>query len=107
MSASLCFGIASTNPLDTPVNDNVNHGSRRYLALPPMLAPRGLSREASAAYVGISPTKFDEMVVDGRMPKPKRVDGRRVWDRLRLDAAFDALPEEPSTMPAAPWEVIP
>jgi predicted DNA-binding transcriptional regulator AlpA len=46
----------------------------------------------SAAYVGVSPSLFDEMVHDGRMPPPKRVNSRTVWDRLQLDAAFDALP---------------
>jgi hypothetical protein len=39
-------------------------------------------------------TKFDEMVSDGRMPRPKRIDGRTVWDRVRLDDAFDALDNE-------------
>ncbi|MBR0693598.1 AlpA family transcriptional regulator [Bradyrhizobium lablabi] len=56
--------------------------------------PRGMSRDDAARYVGVSITKFDEMVADGRMPKPKRVDGRVVWDRLRLEAAFTDLPEE-------------
>ena len=28
------------------------------------------------------------------MPKPKRVDGRTVWDRVALDAAFTDLPDE-------------
>ena len=55
--------------------------------------PRGMNREESARYVGVGPTKFDEMVADGRMPKPKRVDGRVIWDRLRLDAAFSDLSE--------------
>ena len=32
------------------------------------LTPRGLSRVQSAVYVGVGVTKFDEMVVDGRMP---------------------------------------
>jgi len=36
------------------------------------------------------------MVADGRMPKPKRIDGRVVWDRLQLDIAFAALPNEGS-----------
>jgi excisionase family DNA binding protein len=57
-------------------------------------APRGLSRDEAARYVGVGATKFDEMVSDGRMPKPKRIDGRVIWDRLRLDAAFSDLPEE-------------
>lgn len=62
--------------------------------LPPSLAPRGLSRVQAAEYVGISPTKFDELVGDGRMPRPKRIDGRTVWDRVQLDAAFAALPSD-------------
>jgi hypothetical protein len=53
---------------------------------------RGLSRVEAAVYVGIGITKFDEMVADGRMPGPKRVDGRKIWDIRRLDIAFDALP---------------
>lgn len=68
--------------------------ARRARALPPSLAPRGLSRCQAAAYVGISPTKFDQMVKDGRMPKAKRIDGRTVWDRVALDSAFDDLPSE-------------
>ena len=53
-----------------------------------------MSRDEAARWVGVGNTKFDEMVADGRMPRPKRVDGRVVWDRLRLDAAFTDLPEE-------------
>ncbi|HVZ36154.1 MAG TPA: hypothetical protein VG963_27185, partial [Polyangiaceae bacterium] len=60
-------------------------------ALPPNLPPRGLRREAAAAYVGVSATKFDQLVRDGRMPRPIRIDGCRVWSRLALDRAFDAL----------------
>jgi excisionase family DNA binding protein len=61
--------------------------------------PRGLSRDEAARYVGVGATKFDEMVADGRMPCPKRVDGRVIWDRLRLDAAFSDLPEQKPTNP--------
>lgn len=56
--------------------------------------PRGFSREEAARYVGVGVTKFDEMVADGRMPRPKRVDGRVIWDRLKIEAAFSDLPEE-------------
>lgn len=61
--------------------------------------PRGLSREEAARYVGVGLTKFDEMVSDGRMPRPKRVDGRVIWDRLRIEAAFTDLPEERALNP--------
>ena len=66
----------------------------RHEILPSSLAPRGLSREEAAAYVGVGATKFDQMVADGRMPKPRRIDGRRVFDRRQLDSAFEALPIE-------------
>ena len=62
--------------------------------LPHSLPPRGLSRIESAAYIGVSPTKFDTLVKDGRMPGPKRIDRRTVWDRLQLDNAFTALPDD-------------
>lgn len=61
--------------------------------LPLSLPPRGLSREQAAAYLGISPNTFNDMVDDGRMPGPKVINRRRVWDRHALDLAFDALPD--------------
>lgn len=61
----------------------------------PAPEPRGLRREAAAAYVGVSASKFDEWVGDGRMPKPKRVDGCVIWDRYQLDASFENLPDAP------------
>lgn len=53
---------------------------------------RGLSCAESADYIGVSVTKFLELVADGRMPQPKEVDRRRIWDIRGLDRAFDALP---------------
>lgn len=64
----------------------------RHSALPPTLSPRLVSREAAAAYVCISPTKFDEMVRDGRMPRARRIDARKVWCVRELDGAADNLP---------------
>ena len=66
----------------------------RISLLPHSLAPRGLSRLQAAEYIGVSPTKFDEMVADRRMPKPKKIDARTVWDRAQLDEAFSALEQE-------------
>jgi hypothetical protein len=57
---------------------------------------RGLSRGEAAAYVGISPSKFDEMIADGRMPGPRRIDSRKVWDVRELDLSFDELPRDDS-----------
>jgi predicted DNA-binding transcriptional regulator AlpA len=72
----------------------------RQLALPPTLAPRLISREASAAYANVSPTTFDEMVEDGRMPRPKLLGvHRRAWDVRQLDAAIDQLPNDEDHAP--------
>lgn len=55
--------------------------------------PRGLSRTEAARYIGVGATTFDGLVQDGRMPTPKRVGKRVIWDRLKLDAAFSDLGE--------------
>jgi predicted DNA-binding transcriptional regulator AlpA len=65
------------------------------------LPRRGLSRAEAAMYIGISAAKFDEMVADGRMPAPVRIDARKIWDIRSLDLAFDALPRE---NPTNSWE---
>jgi predicted DNA-binding transcriptional regulator AlpA len=62
--------------------------------LPPSLPPRGLSRVEAAAYIGVSASLFDQMVKDGRMPGAKRINGRVVWDRQKVDSYFAALPDE-------------
>jgi excisionase family DNA binding protein len=55
---------------------------------------RGLSRTEAATYLGISASKFDELVKDGRMPRPRMIDSRKLWDVYELDMAFDELPRE-------------
>ena len=65
---------------------------------------RGLSRDEAAMYIGISASKFDELVRDGRMPGPKRIDGRKIWDVCDLDVAFDALPSENPQSQGSSWD---
>jgi hypothetical protein len=49
----------------------------------------GLSREAAARFVGVSPAMFDRLVREGVMPRPIPLRRRRIWfiealtDRLR------------------------
>jgi len=68
--------------------------------------PRGMSREEAARYIGIDAAHFDRLIADARMPKPKLIDGRSIWDRFSLDTAFSALASEyvkvecPKTPPA-------
>lgn len=72
--------------------------------LPTSLPPRGLSRVQAAAYIGVSPTLFDAMVQDGRMPRPTRINARTVWDRVKLDEAFAALSNESDS--DDPWSNV-
>jgi predicted DNA-binding transcriptional regulator AlpA len=57
-----------------------------------VVEPRGLSRAEAAFYIGVSPSLFDALVRDGRMPQPKRINTRTVWDRRQIDEFFAALP---------------
>lgn len=61
---------------------------------PIALPRRGLSVIDAATYVGVSRSKFLELVSDGRMPGPLRLDRRRIWDIRELDAAFDNLRDQ-------------
>ena len=64
----------------------------------------GLSRAEAAEYIGVGLSLFDQMVADGRMPKPKLINSRKVWQRQRVDEAFAELPEEGQDKKSAnPW----
>ena len=63
---------------------------------PIALPRRGLSVIDASTYVGVSRSKFLELVSDGRMPEPLRLDRRRIWDIRELDAAFDNLRDQES-----------
>ena len=55
--------------------------------------PRGLNCEMAAAYRGVSPNTFRAMVEAGTMPKPETCGHRKIWDRQRIDRAWDRQPE--------------
>jgi hypothetical protein len=69
-------------------------GLHLALSLPRPVPRRGLSRVEAAMYIGISPSKFDELRKDGRVGPARLIDGRKVWDVRDLDLAFEALPME-------------
>lgn len=75
------------------------------LAVPRLLPygtlPRGLSRTEASAYFGVSASLFDEMVKDGRAPRPKLINSRTIWDRVALDTCFDSLPTKDT---CNPWD---
>ena len=55
---------------------------------------RGLSRVEAAEYLGISPSKFDELRHTGQIGPAKIIGSRLLFDVLMLDDFFDALPDE-------------
>jgi Helix-turn-helix domain len=55
---------------------------------------RGLSRVEAATYLGVSPSKFDELRKSGRIGPAKVLDGRKLYAIEVLDEFFDALPDE-------------
>jgi len=66
---------------------------------------RGLRRPEAARFVGVSVTKFDALVEDGRMPKPFRIDGVVIWDLHDLDAAFSLLRDGADDKPNS-WDDV-
>lgn len=68
--------------------------AERYRVLPAGVLPLGLSRVQASVYIGVSPSIYDAMVEDGRMPKPKRIGRRRVWDRRAVEEFFARLDAE-------------
>lgn len=77
--------------------------AQRADILPISLPPRGLSRTEAAAYIGVSVSLFDMLVEDGRMPTPKRINSRTVWDRKQVDEAFELIPDG-VTRECNPWD---
>ena len=73
--------------------------------LPTNLPSRGLSRIQAAAYIGVSVSLFDQLVRDGRMPEPVRLNSPLVWDRLQLGDAFAAL-SDAGRDGGAPWSKV-
>ncbi|RJL07150.1 hypothetical protein D3P06_01490 [Paracoccus aestuarii] len=68
------------------------------LPVAPLPFKRLLSRAQAAYYIDMGTSKFDQLVTDGRMPKPLRIDSRLVWDVRQLDSAIDALHDADSEL---------
>ena len=52
---------------------------------------RGLRRHEAANYLGVSPSLFDQLIVENKMPKPIKLRACSVWDVHELDVSFDAM----------------
>ena len=47
--------------------------------------------DRAAAYLSMSRSTFLDLVDAGTLPKPTRIGGVVLWDRLALDVAFEEL----------------
>jgi len=61
----------------------------------------GLREPEAAAAVGVSPSKFRELVQTGQMPPPRVLDRCRVWDVDDLREAFKDLRYDAPTVVVA------
>ncbi len=64
---------------------------------------RGLNRKEAAGYVGVSSSLFDELVEDGRMPKPFKINSRVIWDIRLIEDAFNEISMQ-SEQTDNPWD---
>jgi len=80
--------------------------SKAISILPPSLPPFGVNREQAAELVGVGCSKFDQMVEDGRMPKPIHIDNRRVYDVDDVKRAFKALDGGMENNDANEWDEV-
>lgn len=71
--------------------------------LPEGVLPRFLSQAQAAAFLGLAPSTFAELVKKRRLPPSVRLGVRRnLWDRKVLDRFADALSGIGEAAPTAP-----
>lgn len=72
--------------------------------LPPGVVPYAVSRSQAAALIGVSDTFFDKLVKDGRMPQPRDIDGRVLWDSEEIKVAWRRQPKRGEAAPGNSWD---
>ena len=71
-----------------------------HLAYP----PRTFRADRAAAYLSMSKSAFLDLVAEGKMPKPIKIGGMTMWDRLELDAALENMKEQEGARRSNPIE---
>lgn len=62
------------------------------LTLRDISIPRfALRRNEAAASLGISPSLFETWVVEGKMPKPRKIKGVVLWDTYEIQDSWHRL----------------
>lgn len=55
---------------------------------------QALSSAEAAYFVGLGETFFRSLVAQGKMPRPRVIGSRKLWDVDELAASFKALPKD-------------
>lgn len=82
---------------------NATARPRDILSPTPRIA---FGRDEASASLGISRNLFNAMVDDGRMPRPRVVNGRRLWFVDEVRAAFAAIPRDGDEASSNPWDEL-
>lgn len=61
------------------------------MSAPILISQIGYRVNEAAKFVGLKPAKFLQLVDDGRMPNPMRIDHCVLWDVRELISSFDKL----------------
>ena len=92
---------------DVQTNKRIS-GRGRHATLPHLPVVFGLPETEAAVAMGISPTKFRQMVDVGSIPKPRIVGGKLVYDVDELREAFKSMPHQGEVSESDTWaDVLP
>lgn len=72
--------------------------------LPPGCLPIGMQRERAAGYLRLTLDAFDKLDRSGDLPRPKSIDGLRVWDRRALEGFW--IEQTSSLEPRCPTALV-
>jgi predicted DNA-binding transcriptional regulator AlpA len=78
----------------------------RFDNLPPGIVPYAVSRETAAELLGISAGTFDKLVKAGKLPEPREVESRILWDSAEIRAAWRAMPRRGQQPPGNEWDSV-
>ena len=57
--------------------------------------PRGLGKPQAAAYLSVSTSLFDKLLLEGAVPPGRKIsEGRTIWLKEELDDYLSCLPVE-------------
>ncbi|MDR3461720.1 MAG: hypothetical protein P4L76_05320 [Beijerinckiaceae bacterium] len=66
----------------------------------------GLTRLEAAAFIGVTPSAWDDLVANGDMPQARRLGAFERWDRRQVEAAFSLAPQAEDARKPGPYSDV-